>query len=356
MNKTSHSAGKKTKNSNFKFQINSRRCGVFINFAEMIRFFLGNQILSLLFLPLVIAGYSLLNTGVLGVDVMYFELSKFVDLGLWGRFELPNLLWMKWISGLLVFVNALTLNFLFNTNAFYERNSYIVSILYIVLMSFYHSFYQVDGVLIAHFWLILSLFQLFRLESNLDGRRIAFNSGFFFGLAASFHPSLIFTIPLLWIMLTRIRPFVFREILLSTAGFLVPLIYGFILIFWNEKQINWNFIETAVNYSQKQFIFLSFIFLFSISAILSIFGMRIKNAKSSIRFRKLTAIIFVFLLIGIALGTVEIIFLKQYEWFSFSMVSLALFLPFSFFHKSTNVFATLLFYVTLIISVTKFFI
>ncbi|TXI87485.1 MAG: hypothetical protein E6Q37_01985 [Crocinitomicaceae bacterium] len=322
----------------------------------MIRFFLGNQILSLLFLPLVIAGYSLLNTGVLGIETMYFELSKFVDLGLWGRFELPSFEWMKWISGVLVLVNALTLNFLFNTNAFYERNSYIVSILYIVLMSFYHSFYQVDGVLIAHFWLILSLFQLFRLESNLDGRRIAFNAGFFFGLAASFHPSLIFTIPLLWMMLTRIRPFVFREILLATTGFLVPLIYGFILVFWNEKQINWNFIETAVNYSQKQFIFLSFTVLFSISAVLSIFGMRIKNAKSSIRFRKLTAIIFVFLLIGIALGTVEIIFLKQYEWFSFSMVSLALFLPFSFFHKSTNVFATLLFYVTLIISVTKFFI
>lgn len=322
----------------------------------MIRFFLGNQVVSLLFLPLVIAGYLLLNTGVFGIETMYFELTKFVDLGLWGRLELPDLQWMKWLSGCLVLINALTLNLLFNNNAFYERNSYIVSLLYIVLMSFYHSFYQVDGVLIAHFWLILLLFQLFKMESNQDGRRIAFNAGLFFGLAASFHPPLIFAVPLLWIMLTRIRPFVFREILLSTAGFLVPMIYGFMVVFWNEKQINWNFIETAINYSQKQFIFLSFFVLFSISAVLSIFGMRIKNSKSSIRFRKLTAIIFVFLLIGIALGTVEIIFLKQYEWFSFSMLSLALFLPFSFFYKSTHVFATLLFYVTLIFSITKFFI
>lgn len=322
----------------------------------MIRFFLGNYIAVLLFLPLVIAGYVALNSGLWNFDTVFFEFSDYIDLGLWGSFREPDFFWMKFIPGVLVLGNALLLNFLFNTNTFYDRNSYIVSLLYIVLMSFYHSFYQFDGVLIGHLFLIFSLFQLFKLENNQDGRKIAFNSGFLFGVAASFHPPLIFSLPVLWLMITRIRPFVFRETLLATSGFVIPLIYGFIRVFWNENKINWNFIETSINYSQKQIIFFISMGLFVASALLSLIGLRIKNSKSSIRFRKLTSIIFLFLFIGVGLGTVEILFLKQYEWFSFGMIPLALFLPFSFFHKSTQVVATILFYATFLFSIAKFFI
>jgi hypothetical protein len=143
---------------------------------------------------------------------------------------------------------------------------------------------------------------------------------------------------------------------LSTIGFITPLIYGFIIVLRNKNQINWNFIETSVNYTQKQFLFLISMALFAFSALLSLWGIRIKNAKSSIRFRKLTAIIFLLLFIGVGLGTVEILFLKQYEWFSFGMIALVLFLPFSFFYKATQMFATILFYTTFLFSIAKFFI
>lgn len=323
----------------------------------MIRFFLGNQFVVVLFLPLVIAGYIVLNSGWWNSETILFEVSEFMDFGLWGKFPEPAFSWMKFVPGVFVLTNALLLNFLFNINTFYEKNSYIVSLLYVVLMSFYHSYYQIDGVLIAHLFLILAFFQLFKLENNLDGRRIAFNAGFMFGLAASVHPPLIFSLPVLWLMITRIRPFVFREILLATVGFAIPLIYGFIFVFWNENQINWNFIETTYAYTQKQIIFISSMILFTLSAILGLIGMRIKNSKSSIRFRKLTAMIFIFLFIGLGLGVFQILFFdNQYEWFSFAMISLALFLPFSFFHKSTQVFATILFYATFLFSIAKFFI
>ena len=317
----------------------------------MIRIFLGNQLLVLFLLPLVIAGYIACN-----MYSVFFEFSDFIDFGLWGTYHQPDSFWMKFTSGGIVFINALLLNFLFNTNTFYERNSYIVSLLYVVLMSFYHSFYQIDGVLIAHFSLILALFQLFRLENNLDGRKIAFNAGFLAGLAASFHPPLIFSLPIVWLMITRIRPFILREILLASAGFVVPLVYGFIAVFFKEHKINWNFIETSVNYRQQQIIFLVSIGLLASSAFLGVIGIRIRNAKSSIRFRKLTSIIYLLLLVGIGLGTVEILFLDQYEWFSFGIISLCLFLPFSFFNRSTQVFATILFYATFLFSVAKFFI
>lgn len=319
----------------------------------MLRLFLGNQIIGLILLPFIIAGYVTLNSYTNYFDV---PLSFDMDLGLWGSHHFPNFFMVKYVAGIAVFGNALLLNYLFNINTFYERNSYVVSILYVVLMSYYHSFYQIDGVLIAHFLVIISLFQLFNLQNNEDGRRITFNTGFLVGLGASFHPPLIFTLPLIWLMITRIRPFVFRELLLSTLGFFIPLIYGYSYVFSQKSAINWNILETTTNYSQKQIIFLISMVLFSASALLSVIGTRMKNNKSSIRFKKLTAIIYLNLFGGIALGTVEIIKLGQYEWFSFAMIALSLFLPFSFFYKSTNLFATILFYIIFLFSFGKFFI
>jgi hypothetical protein len=322
----------------------------------MIRLFSGNNVIALVILPFLIAGYVLLNKGFLGFTNDFFELSNTIDLGLWGSVESPLSIWVRIVSGALILLNALGLNFLFNANVFHEKNTYIVSLLYVVLMSFYHSFYQLDGVIIAQSFLILTLFQLFRLENNSDGRATCFNGGFFFGIAASFHPSLIFVFPLLWLMILRIRPFVWREMVLSFIAFSIPLLYGFSYILWKEEQINWNFIETSLNYVQKQLIFLSSMALFVLAALLSLYGLRTRNITSSIRFRKLTSIVLMFLLIGIGLGIIEIIFLKQYEWFSFTTISLALFLPFSFFYKSTQLFARLLFYVIFLFSIFKFFI
>ena len=322
----------------------------------MIKLFSGNNIIALTLLPFLIAGYFLLNNGVLGFTGGFFETSNSIDLGLWGSVKSSTYLWIPITSAAIILFNAVGLNYLFNANVFHERNSYIVSLLYVILMSFYHSFYQLDGVIIAQTFLILTLFQLFKLENNVDGRATSFNAGFFFGVAASFHPSLIFVFPVLWFMILRIRPFVWREITLSIVGFIVPLIYGFSFIIWKEEQINWNFIETSVNYVQKQLIFLSSMALFVVAALLSLYGLSSRNMASSIRFRKLTSIVLMFLLIGIGLGVIEIIFLKQYEWFSFSTISLALFLPFSFFYKSTQLFARMLFYVIFLFSIFKFFI
>lgn len=322
----------------------------------MIRIFSGNNIIALVLLPFLIAGYILLNQGVSDFTSQYFEFSNSVDLGLWGSVKTTSYFWMYFASGILIFLNALGLNYLFNANVFYEKNTYIVSLLYVILMSFYHSFYQIDGVLIAQSFLILTLYQLFKLENTVDGRMTCFNAGFFFGIAASFHPSLIFVYPLLWFMILRIRPYVWREMIMSLLGFLVPLIYGFSYILWKEEQINWNFIETSINYVQKQIIFFISMGLFVLSGLLSLYGLNTRNIASSIRFRKLTSIVLIFLLIGIGLGVIEIIFLKQYEWFSYSTISLALFLPFSFFYKSTQLFARMLFYVIFLFSIFKFFI
>lgn len=318
----------------------------------MLRIFLGNQLLVLFLIPLFVATYLFFN-----FRFDYFEYTSSLDLGFWGlvKFKLIEN-YLPWLSGVFVCLNAYFLNYFFNTNGFYEKNTYLVSLLYVILFSYYRSFYYADGLLFAHTFILLGLNILFKLEYNQDGKKIAFNFGFFFGLAISFHPALIFILPFLWIMMARIRPFVFRESVLVVLGLIVPLVYVLLLAFYVNKEINFNFIESTKRYTQKEVIFLISLGLFAILLFTSWIGVRNKTQKSSIRFRKNSQILNWFLAFTFLLGTIDWVFYQQYEWFCYSVIPIALFLPFSYLNVKYIFVSKALFYITLLFSVIKFFI
>lgn len=318
----------------------------------MIRIFLGNRAAVLLLMPLFVVGYLFLN-----LHSSYFEITESFDLGFWGSLSISEFAgnFLPWVSGIFVLLNAYFINFFFNANGFYERNSYITALLYIILLSYYRSFYFMDGLLISHFFILMAFMQLYSMEYNTDARKRAFNSGFFFGVATTFHPPLAMILPFLWFMMTRIRPFVFREMLLATIGMLVPLIYAFSANLVFKHEINFNFIESTSRYTQKELIFLSSLVLFVFLVLTSWIGIRNKALKSSIRFRKNTNILYLFLLFAMCLGTIDWFFFQQYEWFCFIVIPIALFLPFSYLNVRFKFISHLLFYITFLFSVIKFF-
>lgn len=307
----------------------------------------------LFLIPLFVVSYLFLNN-----YQDYYLATDTIDLGFWGYISLSNLIgsYIPWVSGFLVLINAYLLNFFFNSNDFYEKNSYIISLLYVILLSYFRSFYFLDGLLISHTFLILALIQLFQLDYSQDGKKNTFNAGFFVGIAATFHPSLVLALPFVWFMITRIRPFVFRETFLCTLGLVVPLLYAFSFNFIYKNVINFNFIEATVNYESKEIIFLSALGLFVFLVLTSMVGIRNKAQKSSIRFRKHTNMLYLFLLFGIALGAIDYIFFQQYEWFCFIVIPISLFLPFSYLNVRFKFGTYFLFYITFFFSVIKFFI
>lgn len=318
----------------------------------MLKLFLGNQISALFLLPLFVAGYLFLDH-----QYLYFDPSESIEIGFWGSMTLSKIEnFIPWLSGILVLFNAYFLNFLFNINGFYEKNSYIVSLLYVILLSYYRSFYFLDGLLIAQTFVLFAFMQLYKLEYNLDGRSRAFNAGLFFGIATTFHPPLAFVLPFLWLMITRIRPFVFREAILAALGMLVPLIYAFSTNWYLKRGINFNFIESTKEYTQAELIFLSSLVLFLFLILTSWIGIRNKSLKSSIRFRKNTNMLYLFLLFCFGMGSIDWIFFQQYEWFCFCVIPIAMFLPFSYINLKFKFVPHLLFYITFTFSVIKFFI
>lgn len=316
----------------------------------MLKLFIGNRAGVLLAIPLLVAAYFFLN-----FQTNYYTQSATSNLGLWGEAVVIFPQGANLLAALLISLNAFGINWIYNTNEFLERNSYLSSLLYVVLMSFYHSFYSLDGLLIAHTCIIIVLFQFFELRQNEDGRKHVFNGAFFAGLAASFHPPMVALVPFILIMIWNIRPFVFRETLLALLGFGIPLLYAGVYLWYSGHKIELKILEQTTNYYKKQTDFLVTSVLFTLLFLLSLVSIRGKMQKSSIRLKKLVRILWWLVAVGVVFGLVDLIFFRQIERFSFLMIPLSFFLTFSFTNKTFSVAASILFYLTFGYSLINFF-
>jgi hypothetical protein len=316
----------------------------------VLKLFIGNRAGVLLVIPLLVAAYFFLN-----FQTNYYAQSSTSNLGLWGEAVVIFPLGTNLLAALLICLNSFGINWIYNTNEFLERNSYLSSLLYVVLMSFYHSFYSLDGLLIAHSCIIIVLFQFFELRQNEDGRKHVFNGAFFAGLAASFHPPMVALVPFILIMIWNIRPFVFRETLLALLGFGLPLLYAAVYLWYSGHSIELKILEQTTNYYKKQTDFLVTSVLFTLLFLLSLVSIRGKMQKTSIRLKKLVRILWWLVAVGIVFGLVDLIFFRQIERFSFLMIPLSFFLTFSFTNKTFSVAASILFYLTFGYSLINFF-
>ena len=315
----------------------------------MIRLFLENRIGVLFLLPVIITIYFFLNyhTG-------YYLPSVEVNLGLWNIKTLDVTIFGL-ISAFLILVNAVGLNILININEFFDKNAYIVSLLYVVTMSFYHSFYSLNGSLIAHTFIILMLYQFFKLKQNIDGRAQVFNGALFAGVAATFFPPLLISLPFIITMVLIIRPFYLRETFLCIFGFGTPIIFALVYVWTSNTEINWMILDDKTN-SQLQTDFIVSMVVFAVLLTLSIFSLSARLQKSSIRLKKQIQIIWVLIILAIFLGVVDFLFFKQIERFSLLMIPLSILLSYSFYHKNYGIVSSVVFYLTMLYSVLKFFI
>ncbi len=301
-------------------------------------------------MPFIILAYTGVN-----LKTNYYAQEVANNLGFWGDSVVLFPIVSTVSAAFLIGVNAVLINWLFNLHDFLERNVYMPALLYVVLMSFFHSCYGLDGLLISHTAIIILLFEIFKLNQNIDGRKHVFNAAFFGGIAASFHPPMVAFLPFLMFMIWTIRPFIFREFMLAILGFSIPLLYALIYLWYSGHAIELKILEQTTDYENKQTDFLIMAVLFTLLFLLSLIGIRARLIKSSIRLKKLINILFWWTLVGVSFGVIDFILFRQIERFSFLMIPLSFFLTFSFTHKTFGVIASILFYLTLAYSFVKFF-
>lgn len=316
----------------------------------ILRPFLSNQPFVLALLLPVIVLFQLLNG-----YLQYHHSFAFVDIGLWGKTTFFNQWWAAIPAGIIVALNAIQLNVLFNRHEFLEKNNYGPSLFYVVFMSFSHSFYQFDALLIVHACLLQVIRILFTMRTGEDNRKEAFNAAFFIGLACTFLPPTGFFIVILWFAVWALKSFVFREWLIMILGFSTPVFNG--LMFWwiSGHRITLNMLRNNTFIDYEVLVYYSTSAIVILLLIFSFIGIRVRMRKSSIRFKKLSRVLIWFLIGAIIIGVSDLVFYQQVEWFNLVFIPVSFFFTFAFIHKFWKVAATSLFYIAFVLAVIKFF-
>ena len=316
----------------------------------MVNLFFGNRSYALLFLPLVVVGIYLLHWSFGSTEQE--ELWRF---GLLGNYSKEGLWFLDLLAPVLTTIGAILINGLFNRNEFMEKNNYISSLVYVVLMSFFPAFYYLSGLCISQVLLVLVALHLFKMKQNEDARRHAFNAAFLFGLACVFLPALLFCTPLLFSMMWVIRPFVWRESALVLMGLTGPLIYTAVFNFFVEEKIDKSQFNSGYELMDKMdAAYYALVMLLLLIAAIAPLSSKMRT--SSIRLKKLFRLLMLLMTISGIIILLEFFMFGSLTTGSVSIFPLVFIVTYAFGERELRSFPVLVFYLAILLTVGKFFI
>lgn len=316
----------------------------------MIKYFSDNKSYILVLIPLFVLGHMLLEH--------YFPTFDVLSVGqenLWKiDFEQFNFYLSKALVLILLCLNAILINFVFNKIEFFNKFVYLPSILYILIVFLFPMSLRFGEDLIAHFFFVLSFYHLLEIHQNEDARNNTFLSGLFLGIASTFLPVYATFIFVIWFGIFTLRPFVMREYILPIVGLLFPFL-GVVLV--NPDFLyNYFSVDSFLDYSQfgNYFIFIPIIMI----GMLTLFAYKKMveyRTKSSIRFKKINTITIFTFLFSMALSTAILIFFDSYFYFTVGIIVLPFILPYAYLNVKHKWLPNSLFYGLIILNIIKFF-
>ncbi|MEY3085737.1 MAG: hypothetical protein RL037_1917 [Bacteroidota bacterium] len=313
----------------------------------MIRLFSGNRVGVLFLLPLFVIIFQVLHWQTGQVE------SEVNDFGLWGELFVPEYL-SYILSGIFITGNALLLNSIYNRHQFLDKNSYLTSFLYVVLMTFCHAFYHFDYLICVHSLLLLMLQQFFEIKQQTDARQHVFNAFVFIGAASTLQPLLLLFSPFFMISLYNLRSFYWRESILAILGIAVPFLYCLTFLWWYNLDYLDNVDFSTFSYQLTDFIW-NFLFI-ALIIIITFFGLRPKLKKSSVRLKKQVQVLWILVIMGLCVGVFSLLQKSEWDNLTIALLFLISLSTFSFLHKTYGVISVCILYFSIAYSMLKFFI
>lgn len=313
----------------------------------MLRLFLDNRIGVLLLLPVFLLLYILTNMLFTPTTFGVSQSSSFFNLIDWG--STGNTV----AQFLLLLLNAVTLNWVFNSQEFLEKNTYIISLNYILFNSFFIDFGKPSWILMSQFFLILTLALFFGIRPQNDSRKPAFNAGFLIGISLLFNSLFLLLIPIAVLMLLVVRLLNLRELFLLLLGIIAPigLLYATQYILQNEFHF-----PLTITWSLQSFnwIQISILAILHLLLIFSIIGLRARLLKASLRLKKQVQVLNIFMFSTWILGLCTFIFLGQNSILSLMVLPLSFYFSYALLSSKLGISSHLFFYIILLSSLLKF--
>ena len=318
----------------------------------MIRFFGDNRPFALFFLPLVLLGFHLtyrLTFSAIGpLDI---------EFGWWGNATLEqgrSSIYTEILAATWVLMNAIALNYTFNSAELNEKNTYLPALNFVVFSALFMNFYEFSGFHLASSMIILSLSQFLKLNQNQTGTLRIFNAAFFIAIAATVYPPFVLLLPIGMLCYLIFRPFQMREFYFYILGSSIPFIYLISFYYLYDLQFTpfiyaWN--PFLLNFSLTHAINTAVLFCIF---VVSIIGVRHKLSNAGNRMKKEIQLINLFG-VGIFFSLLFCAFLGEpslkIEYFT---IPLSILFSFPLLSKRFSLPSSLLFYLFLIYGLLKF--
>lgn len=258
---------------------------------------------------------TLLFLGALWFNTFQENLTPtFLDFGAFYHFKSYFLSLPSWtlnlFSVLIIILTATILNNTVNKDEFFEKNTFLPSLLYVLLTSILIEFNRFNPIIISNLFLVLFLRWSFKIRRQQDARQIIFNSSFLLSCATLFFPiySPFLLSPI--VLLIVFRPFVWREWILSLLGLLIPFAFYAYLMWFSDVPFESNtyckslfhLLNLNFDIQTKHYLF---IIIYGALTFIAFFVVNRKMNSSSLRLRMLMRFLaynyFVALLLSFAL-------------------------------------------------------
>jgi hypothetical protein len=317
-------------------------------FLIVLRLFLDNRVGVLLLLPAILALY--LISYFLGFTAPFGPNNEVQQLvPYFAKMPMAHIM----AHFLMLLLNAIALNWVFNSREFLEKNTFIVSLNYLIFASFFHTWGAPSWLLVAQLFCILGLGLFFGIKPQQNSKKQAFNTGFAFGISLFFEPSIIYILPVLLLMLIVIKGLVLRESLLLTIGFLLPLggLLSYEYLTFQSSQLS---LIPQLNYYKPNWQDLTFIGVILLILVFSMLGLRARLHKASLKLKKQTQILTVFTFFLLALGLIAFFFLGQIGLLSLVILPFSFYFSYALLSSSLGISSHLFFYILFGFSLLKF--
>ena len=158
--------------------------------------------------------------------VIFYNNGEVTEIGfiIFKLIGLPKIL-IYFVLFFTVFYTGFLINSVVNRSVLFEKSYYLSGLLYVVLVTSFGDIISYFLPLIGNLFLVLSLKNLLQIFRANSCKKQVFNASIFILFSAFFYSLSLFILPLVWIVLFIIRPFVWREYLMPIIVLLISFAY-----------------------------------------------------------------------------------------------------------------------------------
>jgi hypothetical protein len=222
---------------------------------------------------------------------------------LFGYFQ-PGAILSTVIAFVLLLFQAIVFNAVLVSKPLFSRSVFLPAMIYVVLMSHNPAMLTLHPALIANFFLILALSNLYDTYEKNDPYRETFNSSFWIAMATLFYLPAAWMMIFLWSAFIIFRISGWREWIISLIGFAVPLIlfaagsyildgFAFASTFY-PSGFKWLISEFAPGLAE-----IVFWSVYTVVFLVSYYKFTVERSNNTIQVRKAFAVVNAFLITSV---------------------------------------------------------